>query len=215
MSNVITDQDLILVTGASGFLATHVVKQLLEQGYRVRGTVRSVKDQKKCEPLRKLAVSPKHDLELVEADLLDEKSWLDAVKNCTYIIHTASPVPKKVPKDENEVIKPAVSGVLNVFRAAVQEGVKIKRVVLTSSMAAIAGDEFITDKVYSESDFSNASISQPYTKSKILSEKAAWDFVDERKKANQSCFELVVLNPGYIVGNLVDFFLYMQFIYYH
>jgi nucleoside-diphosphate-sugar epimerase len=182
MSTTITDQDLILVTGASGFLATHVVKHLLEQGYRVRGTVRSVKDEKKCDPLRKLAVNPKHELELVEADLMDEKSWPSAVKDCTYIIHTASPVPSKVPKDENEVIKPAVSGVMNVFKAAVQEGARVKRIVLTSSIAAIAGDEFITDKVYSESDLSDPSISQPYTKSKILSEKAAWDFVEERKK---------------------------------
>ena len=91
MSN--PDNDLILVTGASGFLASHIVKQLLELDYRVRGTVRSLKNEKKVEPLKRLAEKSKHELELVEADLLDEKSWLNAVKSCTYVIHTASPVP--------------------------------------------------------------------------------------------------------------------------
>ena len=89
----VSDKDLVLVTGASGFLATHVVKQLLELGYRVRGTVRSLNNQKKVEPLKVLVKNPKHELELVEADLCDENSWLAAVKDCTYVIHTASPVP--------------------------------------------------------------------------------------------------------------------------
>jgi nucleoside-diphosphate-sugar epimerase len=85
-----TDQELVLVTGASGFVATHLVKQLLEQGYKVRGTVRSLKDEKKVAPLRKLAMGAKHELELVEADLNDESSWLAAVKDCTCVMHTAS-----------------------------------------------------------------------------------------------------------------------------
>ena len=95
--------DLILVSGASGFLASHIVKQLLEQGYRVKGTVRSLKDEKKVAPLRNLVENPKYPLELCEADLLDEKCWINAVKDCTYVIHTASPVPNYVPDDENEV----------------------------------------------------------------------------------------------------------------
>ena len=89
----LNDQELILVTGASGYLASHIVKQLLELGCRVRGTVRSLKDEKKVAPLRKLVENPKHDLELVEADLLNESSWLEAVKGCTYVLHTASPFP--------------------------------------------------------------------------------------------------------------------------
>jgi nucleoside-diphosphate-sugar epimerase len=97
--------DLVLVSGASGFLASHIVKQLQEQGYRVRGTVRSLKDEKKVAPLRKLVENPKYPLELCEADLLDEKGWIDAVKDCKYVIHTASPVPNYVPDDENEVYR--------------------------------------------------------------------------------------------------------------
>ena len=89
----VDEKDFVLVTGASGFLASHVVKQLLELGYRVRGTVRSLTDDKKVAPLRKLVDKSKHELELVEANLLNENSWLDAVKGCTYVLHTASPVP--------------------------------------------------------------------------------------------------------------------------
>ena len=70
------DNEIVLVTGASGYIATHIVKQLLELGYKVRGTVRNLKDEKKTSPLRKLVVKPKHELELVEADLLNESSWL-------------------------------------------------------------------------------------------------------------------------------------------
>jgi len=96
---MISDSDLVLVTGASGFLASHIVKQLLEQGCRVRGTVRSLKDEKKCKPLRNLAQSARHELELVEADLLGEESRQSEVKDFTYVIHVESPVPNHVPKD--------------------------------------------------------------------------------------------------------------------
>lgn len=144
MSSKITDDDLILVTGASGYIATHIVKQLLDKGYRVRGTVRSLKNEKKVAPLRRLADKDKarFEIELVEADLMDEKSWLAAISGCTYVIHTASPFPTNIPRDENELIKPAVDGTLNVFRACVQEGSKVKRVVLTSSTAAVTGEDF-------------------------------------------------------------------------
>lgn len=191
-----SESDLILVTGASGFLATHVVKQLIELGYRVRGTVRSLNNPKKVEPLKNLVKNPTHELELVEADLCNEQSWLAAVKDCTHVIHTASPVPGHVPSDEMEVIKPAVDGTNNVLKACMQPGSLVKRVVLTSSLAAIAGDEYEHDKLYSEKDFSSTLNAQPYTKSKILAEKAAWDFVKE----NNNCFELAVINPGFIVG---------------
>lgn len=98
------------------------------------------------------------------------------------------------------LVKPAVNGTINVFKACVQPGSKVKRVVLTSSLAAIAGDEFTTGKIYSEKDWGNPDISQPYTKSKILAEKAAWKFVKERQEKNEPCFELAVINPGIVLG---------------
>jgi len=83
--------ELVLVTGAGGFLGSHIVKQLLYQGYNVRGTVRDLQDLKKVEPLRKLPT--RSLLELVEVDLMDKDLWRMAVKDCTFVIHTASPVP--------------------------------------------------------------------------------------------------------------------------
>lgn len=112
------NDEVVLVTGASGYIASHVLKQLLELGYRVRGTVRSLNDEKKVLPLKRLADNPKHPLELCEANLLDEKGWDEAIKGCTYVIHTASPVPKADPSDENEVIKPAVNGIFISYKTS-------------------------------------------------------------------------------------------------
>ena len=193
-----TNDELVLVTGASGYIATHIVKLLLEKGYRVRGTVRSLKDEKKVGPLKRLAVNAKHPLELVEADLTSEKGWAEAVKDCDYVMHTASPVPTKIPKDENETIRPAVDGVLNVFRACTLESSKVKRVVLTSSIAAVVGENY-ESRVYTERDFGDPEISHGYVKSKILSETAAWKFVTERRAKGLKCFELSVINPGLVV----------------
>lgn len=198
-SSGITDQDLILVTGASGFIATNIIKQLLELGYRVRGTVRSLKDEKKVAPLRKLAENSRFELELVEADLMKEETWLSAVKECTFVLHTASPLPMKAPKHEDELIKPAVNGTLFVLKACAQEGSVVKRVVVTSSMAAIAGDSYINDHTYSERDWSKPETLQPYYKSKTLAEKAAWDFVKDRETKGLSCFELAVINPSMVM----------------
>lgn len=193
----VNQNDLVLVTGASGYLAIHIVKQLLELGYRVRGTVRSLKDEKKTAALKDLDKNSK--LELVEADLLNESSWIDAVKECTYVLHTASPFPAERPKDENVLITPAVNGTLFVFRACVQEGSAVRRVVLTSSVAAVAPEVFEDGRKYNEDDWPNPDILSPYPKSKSMAEKAAWDFCEERKKAGQGCFELAVINPGFIL----------------
>jgi len=106
------EKELVLVTGASGYIASHIVKQLLHEGYRVRGTVRNLKDEKKVLPLKSLAKNP-NSLELFEANLLDEHSWLNAVNGCAFVLHTASPFPSSVPNDINELIKPAVDGISN------------------------------------------------------------------------------------------------------
>lgn len=194
--------DLVLVTGASGFIASHIVKLLLEQGYRVRGTVRSLNDKKKVEPLRRLVPELNHKLELVEADLLQEKCWFDAVKDCQYVIHTASPFPVEVPNDESLLIKPAVNGTNFVLNACVQEWTRVKRVVLTSSVAAIYGNKYVQDYKYNEKDWPHDQNLFPYSKSKYLAEKAAWDFVQQREKNNLPCFELAVINPGYVMVRL-------------
>jgi nucleoside-diphosphate-sugar epimerase len=100
-----TDNDrLVLVTGAGGFLASHIVKQLLEHNYRVRGSVRNINDKNEVSFLKYLIENKKYPLEICEADLVDERSWINAVKDCAYVIHTASPVLNYVPDDANEVI---------------------------------------------------------------------------------------------------------------
>lgn len=204
-SHQITDDDLILVTGASGYIATHIVKQLLEKGYRVRGTVRSLKDEKKVAPLRNLTDKARFSIELVEADLLNETSWPNAVKGCTYVLHTASPFPSARPDNEDVVVKPALNGTLNVLRACVQEGSTVKRVVLTSSIAAVAGEIYKQGYTYTEKDWPEGEL-EPYLKSKTVAEKAAWDFVKERENKGLWCFELAVVNPGYVMVFCYGFF---------
>ena len=189
----------VLVTGASGFLANHCIKKLLEDGeYRVKGTVRSLTNETVCEALRNLVPDAKYPLELVQADLLDEGSWKGAVEGCMYVLHVASPFFTETPKHEDEFIKPAVDGTLNVLKACKEVG-GVKRVVLTSSMAAI----FIGNlkKELDEGDWSDVKKANAYEKSKCLAEKAAWDFVKELP--DESKIELVTINPGFIIGPLL------------
>ena len=192
--------DLVLVTGANGYLAAHVVQQLLESGYRVRGTVRNPNDAEKVGPLRALAKNAPENLELVKADLLDANCWPNVVAGCKYVMHPASPFPLDNPSNPDEVIKPAVEGTLNVLRACGQAGVK--RVVLTSSIAAVyAGNDRPPNggQLFNESDWGD--VNKPdtaYHKSKTLAERAAWDFVKSQPAGSK--FELAVINPSLVLG---------------
>lgn len=167
----------ILVTGAGGYLAMHCVNEFLKGGYRVRGTVRNLNDENKVKALRSLASGD--NLEIVEADLLDKGSWEKAVKDVTILIHVASPFPMDVPSDENVLIKPALEGTLNVLNAAFNANVK--RVVLTSSTISITGYHR-EDRLYTEEDWPEPDKQLAYGKSKILAERAAWNFVEEKRK---------------------------------
>ena len=122
----------VLVTGATGFTGLHCLSQLLDAGYAVRGTVRDLARTDEVRTAMEKAGSPVAQLEA--ADLLSDHGWDDAVKGCQYVLHVASLL-LSVPKDENELIVPAVEGTTRVVEAAIREGVK--RVALTSSCAAI------------------------------------------------------------------------------
>lgn len=151
------ENELILVTGAGGFIAMHVIDKFVREGYRVRGTVRSLDDKGKIASLRKIA--PESKLELVEADLLNPSSWSEAMRNVTVVVHVASPFPSQPPADEMDVIRPALDGTLNVLREAFNNRYTVRRVVLTSSTIAIFGQvpsynlSFISNKNSISIDF--------------------------------------------------------------
>ncbi|MDP3736644.1 MAG: aldehyde reductase [Hyphomonadaceae bacterium] len=187
----------VLVTGASGFVAQHVILQLLARGYQVRGTLRSLKRADEVRGVLSKHDARAKDIELVEADLGSDAGWAEAAKGCEFVQHVASPFPAIHPKDEMELIRPARDGALRVLKAAKAAGVK--RVVMTSSMAAIAyghGDkraEISDETMWSNPDGPD---NTPYTKSKTIAERAAWDYVNGEGKG----LELAVINPTGILG---------------
>ena len=191
----------VLVTGASGFIALHCLLQLLQEGYRVRGTVRSASREGEIRDALAKQASLGDRLEIVQADLTSDEGWADAVRGCTYVLHVASPFPNFTPKDENELIIPAREGTLRVLKAAADAGVK--RVVLTSSLAAVAsGYPADNARIYDENDWSIVEKCEPYRKSKTLAERAAWDFVESLPKDVE--MELAVINPGAVLGPLLN-----------
>lgn len=194
----------VLVTGASGFIALHTIQVLQREGYRVRGTVRSLKNEDKTRPLKSLCPEAKHQLELVEADLTRDAGWKDAVKGCVYVIHVASPFPNAPPKEESDLLRPAVDGTKRVLRACADAGT-VKRVVLTSSIGSIHGESTAEkDRLYTEDDWSdvNSPAIDAYAKSKTLAERAAWNFVQELPPDQK--FELSVINPGLVMGPVIS-----------
>ncbi len=193
---------LVLVTGATGYIAGHCIRELLEHGYRVRGTVRSLADPTKTAHLRRIAAQLGGSLELVEADLTADRGWRDAAAGCTYVQHVASPFPAEVPKDEMDLIRPAVDGAKRVLQASADSGT-VKRVVMTSSVAAVAfGHKDSNGAVRTEADWSIAENCDAYPKSKTLAERAAWDFV--AALPTEQRFELAVINPGFVLGPLLN-----------
>lgn len=183
---------LVLVTGVTGYLAGHCVIDLLGHGYDVRGTVRDA-GTADVGHLRAAARRAAGQLTLVTASLLDDAGWDEAVDGVTAIEHVASPAPKYRPRDEQELIRPAVDGTVRVMRAAGRAGVR--RVALTSSIDAIRGGHDMSDgRERTEEDWSVIDRCEPYAKSKTLAERAAWD------EAGRLGLDLVALNPGLILG---------------
>jgi nucleoside-diphosphate-sugar epimerase len=187
----------VLVTGGSGFIGSHCILQLLAAGHRVRTTVRSLKREGDVRAmLKEGGAEPGDRLSFFAADLEKDAGWPEAVAGCEYVLHVASPLPPSLPKNEDELIVPAREGALRVLRAARDAGVK--RVVQTSSFAAIGYGHPEQKTPFSEATWTdpNASDVQPYTKSKTLAERAAWDFI-AREGSN---LELSVINPVGVFG---------------
>ena len=195
----------VLVTGASGFIGKHVVLELLNAGYCVVGSLRSESRRDEVRDAVRPHLSSTADLDrrlrFVILDLNEDGGWPDAMSGVDVLMHTASPLPMAQPKDENDLIRPAVDGTLRALRAAFAAG--IRRVVLTSSSAAVTNRAPVPGKQrFDESDWSDPAWPgmTPYTKSKTLAERAAWDFVTNEAPA----MELTTINPCLVLGRPLD-----------
>jgi len=201
--------ELVLVTGGSGFVGAHCIVRLLHEGYRVRTTVRSLEREADVRAMiaeggvalgaalsEEGGIESDQALAFVAADLLADAGWPEAVAGCDFVLHIASPFPPNTPEDEDELIAPAREGALRVLRAARSAGVR--RVVLTSSFAAIGYGTEPTGRPFSEADWTDphASDVSAYVKSKTLAERAAWDFITDEG----GTLELAVINPVGIFG---------------
>jgi nucleoside-diphosphate-sugar epimerase len=187
----------VLVTGGSGFIGSHCILQLLAAGHQVRTTVRSLKREGDVRSLLKQGGAESGDrLSFFAADLEQDAGWSKAAEGCEYVLHVASPFPPSVPKHEDELIVPARDGALRVLRASRDAGVK--RVVLTSSFAAIGYGHQQQTKPFNETDWTdpNGGDVLPYAKSKTIAERAAWDFI--AKEGGK--LELAVVNPVGVFG---------------
>jgi len=189
-------QQTVLVTGGTGFIGLYCIMQLLTNGYTVKTTVRSLSRKDEVNTLLGQAgITNLDKLSFIAADLTKDHNWDVAVNDCTYVLHVASPFPASDPEDENELIIPARDGALRVLKAARDAGVK--RVVLTSSFAAIGYSKDSKDHVFTELDWTDPALAvNVYVKSKTIAEKAAWDFISTEGGA----LELTVINPVGVFG---------------
>lgn len=193
-------EEQILVTGGTGFVAMHLIIQLLEKGYSVKTTVRSLTSKEKVlKTLKDNGATQIEKLMFVEADLTEDAGWDKAMENCKYVFSVASPVFFDQPKKEEEAIRPAVEGILRILKNAAKSNVK--RVVMTSNFGAIGFSNKNSQKMTTEDNWTDEQ--EPglsiYEKSKLLAEKAAWDFVRKQNK-----LELVTINPVAVFGPSLD-----------
>ena len=185
----------VLVTGASGFIAEHCIIELLKNGYSVKGSLRSMNREQEVRDAVKTETDDTK-LEFCKLDLLEDDGWEDAMWDCDYLMHVASPFVIEDPKDENELIKPAKEGTLRALNAAKKAG--IKRVVLTSSVAAVNSHMMSGTSDHTTWTDINSKYVTPYQKSKTIAERAAWDFYNNQDNSNK--MELAVINPGGVMG---------------
>jgi nucleoside-diphosphate-sugar epimerase len=191
----------VLVTGGTGYIASWIIKQLLDEGHTVRTTVRNLAQKDKYAHLTAIFLKSKGILQFFEADLLQPGSFSEAMKGCELVIHTASPFKiSGVKNAQKELVEPALEGTRNVLDS-VNKTESVKRVVLTSSVVAVYGDAVDLAKtekgIFTEEhwNFSSSVDHQAYSYSKTLAEKLAWEMA-----AQQNRWDLLVINPGFVMG---------------
>lgn len=191
----------VLVTGASGYIASWLVKYLLEAGHTVHGTVRDPAKSSGLEHLQALSKAHPGRLKLFKADLLAKGSYDEAMQTCELVMHTASPFVISGLKDNyEELVRPALEGTRNVLEAA-NRVISVRRVVLTSSVVSVYGDNIdglqVPGGIFTEEHWNTTSTvdHQPYPYSKVVAEREAWDI-----QGKQSRWDLVTINPGLVLG---------------
>ncbi|OIW05590.1 hypothetical protein TanjilG_23376 [Lupinus angustifolius] len=193
---------VVCVTGGSGFIASWIIKFLLQRGYTVRATLRNPSDAKKVHHLLQLD-GAKERLHLYKADLLEQGSFDSVVQGCHAVFHTASPVHFVVKDPQAELIDPALKGTLNVLKSCAKSP-SVERVVLTSSISAVIFSErpknpnvIVDETWFSDEHFCRRS-ELWYTLSKTLAEAAAWKFAKENN------IDMVAINPSMVAGPLLQ-----------
>ncbi len=190
----------VMVTGATGYVAGWLVKQLLEAGLTVHAAVRNPSKTEKIAHLEQIAAASKGSIKYFKSDLLEEGSYARAMEGCELVYHTASPFTSNFEDAQRDLVDPAVLGTKNVLEQA-NKTASVKRVVLTSSCASIytdASEVKDTPKGMLTEDIWNTTASleyQPYSYSKTMAERAAWE-INEK----QSRWDLVVINPCLVMG---------------
>ncbi len=193
-------KQIIMVTGGTGYIGSWVVKELLEKGYRVRLTVRDKSRVDKYSHLNELAATTEGELELWEANLMQEGSYDNAASGADAVIHVASPFILRFKDAKRDLLDPALLGTRNVLNAATKSG-SVKKVILTSSVAAIHGDTIDMQEQgldeFTEEHYNTTSSAthQPYSYSKVIAEKEAWKLAQ-----SQTQWNLVVINPSFVLG---------------
>lgn len=193
--------DRVLITGISGFLGGHVALKLLEAGYTVRGSVRKRDKAGKVRDTLARHGADVSRLEFVELDLDKDEGWSEAIADCRYLQHTASPFVISMPDDKMDLIRPAVAGTERALNAAL--AARVERIVLTSSMAAIAyGHERSRTAPFTAADWTDLEGRDvnAYIESKTRAERRAWQIMREAGREQ----DLAVINPSAILGPLLD-----------
>ncbi len=194
----------VLVTGATGYVASWLIKKLLEDGLTVHAAVRNPDNKEKLAHLNAIAEKSTGSIKYFKSDLLKDDSYAQAMKDCQLVYHTASPFITDVKDPQKELVDPAVKGTQNVLKTANQTS-SVKRVVVTSSCVSIYTDAIdcqqapngiLTEEIWN----TTASLDyQPYAYSKVLAEKKAWEINEQ-----QSQWDLVVINPSFVLGPFLN-----------
>jgi len=195
-----SNQGMVLVTGGSGFIGSWCVIGLLQQGYRVRTTVRNLVREREVRAALGKAVDAQDRLSFYATDLMSDLGWDEATSGCDYVLHVASPLGIAEPKDPNVLIVPAREGAKRAINAAIKAGVK--RVVMTSSVAATskgvrAGDSVSDEAVWT--DVKEPGVSA-YAQSKTLAERAAWELI----KSSGGATTLATVNPVLVLAPVLS-----------